>query len=138
MVKDVVATVDSVVPGVPYRFQQGIAAVLLEVVEVVAVLGGYGHGLEEILVGSVAQLVDEPAYSGLDLAVAGIDSLVEVRFRLVEVAFGDAVARILLEEFSGAGCHGKCRSSKAYHICRSLHSLYRLMLIPTLNVRGSG
>ena len=102
MVKDIVAAVNAVVPGIPDRRENRVGGILLEVVQVITVLGRYGHRLQIGLVGPVGELASVETHLRLELGIAGIDALVEIRLGLVEVAFGHVVARILSEEIVAA------------------------------------
>ena len=98
MVENVVAAVNTVIPGIPYVGKDRIALYFDEVVEVITELGRYGHGFEDALVAAVGQFRQVERHLGLKLRVAAVDALVEVCFTLVEVAFRHAVGRIPLKE----------------------------------------
>ena len=81
-------------------------------VDVVTVLRRYGHRFEDVFVAAVADLREVEAHLGFELGIARHDSLVEVVVGLVEVAFGDVVARVLFEESFAARAQAQCEESQ--------------------------
>ena len=138
MVEDIVATVNAIVPPSPDIRQDGVGRILLEVVQVITVLRGNSHGLQQRLIGAVSQLTDEEAALALELGIAGVDTLVEIGFGLIEVAFGNVVARILSEESVTARGGGSHQQTERKNICYLFHIDQRLKFTPMVKVRESG
>ena len=107
VIEHIVAAVDAVVPCVPDIAHDGVAGVLLEMVEIVGRRIGNGHGLFAALVAAIGQFVEVVAHLGLELVVAGRHTLVEVVVGDVVIVLRDAVAWVLFEEAVGAGSRPK-------------------------------
>ena len=118
VVEHVVAAVDAVVPRIPDVAQDAVAGRLGEVVDVVAVLCRHSHRFEDVLVAAVADLRQVEAHLRFELGIARHDSLVEVVVGLVEVAFGDVVARVLFEETFAARAQTQYEESQRKEIFR--------------------
>ena len=87
-------------------------------VDVVAVLRRYSHRFKDVFVSAVADLREVEAHLGFEFGIARHDSLVEVVVGLVEVAFGDVVARVLFEETFAARTQTQYEESQRKEIFR--------------------
>ena len=118
VVEYVVAAIDAVVPGIPDVVQDAVVSCLSEMVDVVAVLRRYSHRFKDVFVSAVADLREVEAHLGFEFGIARHDSLVEVVVGLVEVAFGDVVARVLFEETFAARAQTQYEESQRKEIFR--------------------